>query len=264
MKLAAILAFLLAAGAPAFAQDPCGVGTRVQFEDGMRGVGTIAEIGTQSPHVGWYRIVFSWAPKGEWFPPKAFGMFVAGTQTRCGGAPAAAAPPAPRPGAAPAAPRAPAAPGAPVARNAPAAPQVAAPAGCPFNEPPGRVTASSRASAQLFQRVIYETAAAKVNPASISAPKRVGITFLAFEMGQPFQNTLTSSRFGDKRLHTGAPVNETVYPVKTRELQCDLHGSQVRRTVSEVDRSCFKSRSGNWTCPGRTLRTIETGLIPVR
>ena len=255
MKRAFIVAAWLAAfGAPAAAQGACGVGTQIQFEDGKPG--TVAEIGTASPHVGWYRVVMSWSPRGEWYPPWNWPMYVAGTRTRCGqqaAAPAPAAPPAARAQPAPTAP--------PVAAARPLA-GAQAPAGCPFNEPPGSVSPQSRASAQLFQRVIWEREAARINPASITAPKRVGITFLAFEMGKPFENTLTANRFGDKRLHTGAPANTMLYPVRTRELQCDLHGAQTRRTVTENDRTCFISRSGTWTCPGRTTKTIESGLIP--
>lgn len=130
-------------------------------------------------------------------------------------------------------------------------------------EPPGKVT-DALPSPRLFKRVIYERAAARINPGSMSAPTRVGLTFLAFDMEAPFKNTLTSSRFGDKRRHDGAPEGVMVYPIKTRELQCDLHGSTVRRSVSEVSRHCFTARSGEWTCPGRTTKFIESIEIPAR
>lgn len=130
-------------------------------------------------------------------------------------------------------------------------------------EPPGKVT-DWLPSPQLFKRVIYERAAAKINPGSISAPTKVGLTFLVFDMDLPFKNTLTSSRFGDKRRHDPAPEGVMVYPIKTRELQCDLHGSTIRRSVSEVSRHCFTARSGEWTCPGRTTKFIENTSIPVR
>lgn len=38
-------------------------------------------------------------------------------------------------------------------------------AGCPMVEPPGKMTKSSPASVQLFKRVIYERAAAKIDSA---------------------------------------------------------------------------------------------------
>jgi hypothetical protein len=135
---------------------------------------------------------------------------------------------------------------------------------CPMNEPPGTVTKTAPASVQLFKRVIYERAAAKVNPGSISAPTRVGVTFLEFTLGAPYKNTLTSPRFGDKRLHTGAPVNAMIHPLKTKEMLCELHGSEVRRTVEEVSRDCFNNRDGDWVCPGRTTKVLESRLIPVK
>ena len=126
-----------------------------------------------------------------------------------------------------------------------------------MTQPPGKVTKTAPASAQLFKRVIYEWAAAKINPASISAPQQVGLTFLKFEMGEPYKNTLTSTRFGDKRLHTGAPAGAMIYPLKTKELQCDLHGATVKRWVTEREGSCFKSRSGEWVCPLMTTKFFE-------
>jgi hypothetical protein len=230
----------------------CGVGTRVEFEDGARGIGTIQEIGTESPHVGWYRIVFSWnSPKGDWYSPKNWGILIAGSKTKCGQE-TAGAKPAPRSGG-----------------NEPRAGQIAGAggnqqAGCPMIEPPGKVTRTSTASAQLFKRVIYERAAAKINPGSISAPKQVGLTFLEFTMGEPYKNTLTSSRFGDKRRHDGAPVDAMIYPLKTREMLCESYGNEVRRWVAEVSHDCFKNRDGDWTCPGRTTKVIENTLIPVK
>lgn len=248
--LSAAIVFLLC-GAATRAQE-CGVGTRVEFEDGARGVGVIKEVGSASPHVGWYRIVFNWnAPNGDWYSPKSWDIFIAGTKTKCAQQAAAGQPPArnnspaPRPG---------------VKSEGGANEQAA----CPMTEPPGKVTRTSAASAALFKRVIYERAAAKINPGSMSAPQKVGLTFLEFTMGEPYQNTLTSSRFGDKRRHDGAPVGAMIYPLKTKELQCDLHGKEVRRWVAEVSHDCFKNRDGDWTCPGRTTKVLENRLIPLQ
>lgn len=244
---AVALASLSDAGVAA-QEGSCGVGTRIQLEGGSDAVGTIEEIGTQPPHVGWFRISFSWSPQGEWYPADYSRLLIAGTKTRCsqvsgrGGRAAQTGGNAPRPETTAGTP---------------------APAGCPFSEPPGRVTKSSPPSAGLFKRVIYEKAAAKINPDSITAPKKVGLTFLEFNMGEPYKNTLTSSRFGDKRRHDGAPVGAMIYPVKTKELQCDLHGREVRRRVTEVSHDCFKNRDGEWTCPGRTTKVVESILIPL-
>ena len=250
--LIAALAFALLSGASpvAVAQEGgCKVGTRVEFEDGGRGLGTIEEIGTAPPHVGWYRVSLSWSPNGEWYPPKNIGILIAGTKTRCGQE-SAVGTKQPRDSQ-----------GEPRHGQSPGALDRA---GCPMVEPPGQVAKSSPASAQLFKRVIYEKAAARINPASVSAPKKVGLTFLEFNAGEPYKNTLTSSRFGDKRRHDGAPAGEMIYPIKTKELRCDLHGAEVRRWVAEVSHDCFKNRDGEWTCPGHTTKFVENTLIPLK
>jgi hypothetical protein len=242
-----------APSASAAAQKACMVGSRVQLKDGP--TGTIAEIGTESPHVGWYRIVFSWSPGGEWYDPRTWEMTIAGTNIKCRQAPAPARAPSqstPR--------TAPARPGTAPKQE----PSAAGPAGCSMAFPAGNVTKSSPASAATFQRVIYDREAGRINPGSITAPKQIGLTFLSFELGERYENTLTSTRFGDKRRHDGAPQGATIYPVRTRELMCERHGQEIRRTVRDVSRDCFKNRDGNWSCPGRTTKTIESRLIPAQ
>jgi hypothetical protein len=61
----------------------CGAGDRVQGEFGGGEIGTIAEIGTQPPHVGAYRITFSWSPRGEWYHPDTWEVRPQGTSDRC-------------------------------------------------------------------------------------------------------------------------------------------------------------------------------------
>jgi hypothetical protein len=227
------------------AQDKgCGVGTRVEFEDGARGVGTIKEVGTEPPHVGWYLIAFDWNPKGDWYDPKSWGIRIAGTNVKCGEQTSATT--------------------KQQSQGKSAVSPTPDQTDCPLNEPPGKVTKTAPASEQLFKRVIYEWEAAKINSTSITAPKKIGLTFLEFEMGKPYKNTLTSSRFGDKRRHDGAPEGAMIYPIKTKELQCDLHGDAVKRWVTENVGNCFKNRFGDWTCPRRTVKFIENRLIPLK
>ena len=61
----------------------CGVGDRVNSELGGGKVGTIEEVGTQPPHVGWYRISYDWAPAGEWYPPATLDIHPEGSSDRC-------------------------------------------------------------------------------------------------------------------------------------------------------------------------------------
>ena len=231
----AAMSFLFVAQRKATAQtQTCAVGARVRVEMVDNAVGTITEIGTEPPHVGWYRIVFesnirAGNPKGDWFSPKNREIVVEGTNTKCG-------------------------------REATSNQD-----GCPMSEPPGKVTKSSPASAQLFKRVIYETMAGKVGGASISAPKQIGLTFLEFEMGRAYKNTLTANRIGDRRLHDGAPVGAMIYPVKTKHLRCELYDRSINRWVIQQNYACFKGSTGDWECPwdgGR--KVLEQTSIPVR
>lgn len=99
-----VTAALLAVGTPAFAGTVvCGVGTQVESDASVK-PGTIAEIGTTPPHVGWYRVVYDWSPRGEWYPPDTWKFRPVGSKSICtlpsggGGTGAGAAPaPAPRP-----------------------------------------------------------------------------------------------------------------------------------------------------------------------
>lgn len=257
----ASLAILFAAQMQVAAQtETCRVGTRVQTDvPNTEGhVGTITEIGTEAPHVGWYRIVYEWNvrsgnPKGEWYNPKNWEVRVAGTNTRCGLADAADRPQSAE------------------KTNKATPPGQKAPGGspeqdgCPMGEPPGKVTKSSPASAQLFKRVIYEKMAARVSEASISAPKRIGLTFLDFELGRAYKNTLTSDRLGDKRLHDGAPVGAMIYPIKTKYLKCELYDRSITRWVIQQNFACFKDRFGDWVCPTDSVpKFLEQRSIPIK
>jgi hypothetical protein len=241
-----------------FAQSQtCGVGTKVAFEWSQDTVGTIVEIGTEDPHVGWFGIKFSWSERIQWAAPESNGLLIAGTKTPClrGKASSKQTPKTVD--------------NSSSSDNSSSAqnketdlPEIS---GCTLDEPPGKVTRTSPASAALFKRVMYEKAAVRADPGSITAPSKVGLTFLKFEMGAAFKNTWTSSRYGDKRLHTGAPLNTMLYPIKTKEVLCELYGDKVRRTVTEENRTCFKNRDGDWVCPaGGGGKYIESKLIPVK
>jgi hypothetical protein len=74
------------------ADTACGAGQTVQGDMGGGAPGTIAEVGSAPPHVGWYRIVFSWnAPGGDWYNPEQWNMSPAGSSARCRAAPPATA-----------------------------------------------------------------------------------------------------------------------------------------------------------------------------
>jgi hypothetical protein len=124
-----LLAGMLCCVSAAQAADvACPVGTRVEGEHGG-GIAEIAETGTEAPHVGWVRLLFSWnAPNGDWYDPRTWVLHPVGSTDRCivaapagvaaAPAPAAAAAAAAAPVLAPA--TAPAASTAPTATVAPA------------------------------------------------------------------------------------------------------------------------------------------------
>ncbi len=80
---AALWLLLTLSGEVLGASVSCGVGDRVHSEMGGGKVGTIEEVGTQSPHVGWYRISYDWAPAGEWYPPATLDIHPEGSSDRC-------------------------------------------------------------------------------------------------------------------------------------------------------------------------------------
>lgn len=115
---------------------------------------------------------------------------------------------------------------------------------CPFNEPPGTVTRTSKPSAELFQRVIYEW------KRDTSNGRKVGITFQMFQMGKPYRNTVMSvPGRGAQLRHDGAPQGAMIYPVKSKYLFCDRHTDSTIRWVVDSQFACFKNRDGDWVCP---------------
>ena len=81
-QLPSLAAMALMAGGASSATTPCGVGWRVYTELSSK-IGTIEEIGTEAPHLGWYRISYDWAPAGEWYSPAIVDIFPEATQDRC-------------------------------------------------------------------------------------------------------------------------------------------------------------------------------------
>jgi hypothetical protein len=70
----------------------CGPGTAVESENGG-GPARIEEIGTEAPHVGWYRVSFTWSPRGEWYNPATWKLYPTGTKKICSPKQPASAPP---------------------------------------------------------------------------------------------------------------------------------------------------------------------------
>ena len=70
---------------------------------------------------------------------------------------------------------------------------------------------------------------------------------------------------GGQLIHDGAPAGARVYPVKARFVVCSAYRSSVEREVRQQNFSCFKDKSGNWTCPTDNNAVVEDkSSTPVR
>lgn len=110
---------------------------------------------------------------------------------------------------------------------------------CPLTAPAGPVTGADAASAQVFQRVIYDDA---VEVESTHADvQRVGMSFELFQPGNAYVN--------NPIYHDGAPPNAVIYPIRVRYSKCIQRPDRKKLWVIEQNRDCFKNRQGEWACP---------------
>ncbi len=124
---------------------------------------------------------------------------------------------------------------------------------CPFNEPAGTVSSSTKASEGLFKRVIFERYKGQ------ESGRKVGITYQTFRLGTSFVNRLTNAGL----LNDAAPQNATVYAVKAKFIKCVKYSNAVQRTVMESDYACFKDKFGDWMCGVDSVpKIIEQTEIP--
>ena len=121
-------------------------------------------------------------------------------------------------------------------------------ADCSFIAPPGDISKTAKPSEQLFKRKIYDRHNVFANGTG-SAPLRVGVMFLSFQVGKPFTNTvrLDPAR-GALRINDAAPVNATIYPVKSEHIVCEEYRDGTQRKRVENKYACFKNRDGEWVC----------------
>jgi hypothetical protein len=119
---------------------------------------------------------------------------------------------------------------------------------CSFIAPPADNSKTAKASAELFKRKIYDRHNVFAN-GTISAPLKVGVTFLSFQVSKPFINIVRVDRVvGAYRINDAAPVNATIYPVKSEHIVCEQYRDRTTRTRVENKYACFKNRDGEWVC----------------
>lgn len=121
-------------------------------------------------------------------------------------------------------------------------------AACPFKKDYEPVSNRSRASAAVFQSVIFEWRR------STSDFYDFGITFSDFKLGVAFKNVITGP--GRKKSDT-APLGATIYPVRTKELMCQKSSTITKRFFREIAYDCFKNDRGEWVCKQGAPRDID-------
>lgn len=97
---------------------------------------------------------------------------------------------------------------------------------------------------KVFKRKILEDYQAGID-GSTGAPVKVGVTFEAFQIGEPRINRMTPQGLEFVK----SPVGEKIYPVKTRHTFCRVYNNAITRTLYEGRYDCVKDGHGDWTCP---------------
>lgn len=97
---------------------------------------------------------------------------------------------------------------------------------------------------KVFKHKILEDYQASIN-GSTTSPVKVGVTFEAFQIGEPRINRMTPQGLEFVK----SPVGEKIYPVKTRHTFCRVYNNAMTRTLYEGRYDCVKDTHGDWTCP---------------
>jgi hypothetical protein len=128
---------------------------------------------------------------------------------------------------------------------------------CNYEASGPAVTAQSRFSEALAKRKIHDEYAWKAN-GTLSAPLKVGVTFLSFKLGGSYTNTVANvPGYGAQRKHAGAPVNATIYTFTSKRLVCEQYRDGVKRRLVEGSSACFVDKDGSWTCPSESDTKIS-------
>lgn len=121
-------------------------------------------------------------------------------------------------------------------------------ADCSFTPPEGDTSKTAKASEQLFKHKVYDIYHVLANGTG-SAPLKVGVTFVSFQVSKPFTNIVrVDPGRGAYRVNDAAPVNATIYPVKSEHIVCEQYRDRTNRRRVANKYACFKNRDGEWVC----------------
>jgi hypothetical protein len=119
---------------------------------------------------------------------------------------------------------------------------------CSYAVPGGDAGRTAKASEQLVKRKIYDNYNIGVGRSG-SAPLKVGVTFLAFQMKAGFTNVVrVVPGVGAQRINDAAPPNATIYPVLSTHIVCEQYRDRTLRSHIETKYACFKNKDGDWVC----------------
>ncbi|MEP6742130.1 MAG: hypothetical protein ABJB61_06480 [bacterium] len=119
---------------------------------------------------------------------------------------------------------------------------------CSFAGIAGDTSKTAKPSEQLFKARIYYLYNLAANGTG-SAPLKVGVTFLSFQMNKSFTNIVrVDPAFGAYRINDAAPPNATIYPVASKHIVCEQYRNSTMRRQVENKYACFKNRDGEWVC----------------
>jgi hypothetical protein len=119
---------------------------------------------------------------------------------------------------------------------------------CSSNVPTGDSSRTAKPSEELFKRKIYYIYNVLADGTG-SAPLKVGVTFLSFQMSKSFTNIVRIDPVGGAyRINDAAPVNAIIYPVRSKHIVCEQYRDGLKRRQVENKYNCFKNRDGEWVC----------------
>lgn len=117
-------------------------------------------------------------------------------------------------------------------------------ADCDTVAPGPKTAGTDRFSAAVAKRKIYDNYNIGARTGGATSPLGVGVTFLSFQIGESFRNVAR----GGFRINDAAPVNTTIYHVRSKHIVCEQYRDAALRRQVESGYSCFKNRDDEWVC----------------
>ena len=108
---------------------------------------------------------------------------------------------------------------------------------------PRSISNAERFSVDIARRKLYDNYKLSAN-GGVTAPLKLGVTFLTLQIGRYYTNI---ARDGF-RINDAAPVNATIYQVKSKHIVCEEYRDRTLRRQVESNYACFKNRDAEWAC----------------